>query len=618
MKRPVPVVLTGATVTFGTTVALAGVNASFDPGTVTALVGGDGAGKSTLLRVLAGRIHPTAERMEGLPSRPQDRAGVGYQPAGSGVWPNLTVAENVEFVVRVFGGASRRMRTSADDLIALAGLEPARDRVAGRLSGGMRQKLGVVMALVHDPGLVLLDEPTTGVDPISRTELWTLVAGAAAGGATVVMATTYLDEARRATRLLLLDAGRVLAQGTGDQVIAQSPGTVWQAPADQDAGRRALASPRAWRRATTVHLWTPDEHSPAPAGFTRAPRDLESASIAAILGAREERASHADAATTPPADDGALDPPSRSATTDPSTDVVHAHEITRTYGAVTALDDVSLGMRPGRILGLLGGNGAGKTTLIRILMGVETPTSGTATVLGGPPSMEARRRIGYVAQGLGLYPSLSAMENLEFVASIHGVPVTERARAFARGLGRAPVARLPLGVQRVLACVAAVVHDPDVLVLDEPTSGMDALSRARLWRDLRAWADRGTAVLVTTHDMREAAQCDQLVILTAGRVTGAGTPTSITEGRLSVHVRADRWQRAFELLRDAGLPVLLDGVDLRVPRDPGSTAQEVADALEPLGGRVALVDEPATLAETILLDARAAAAQTDPEPARER
>lgn len=592
------ITLTRASVRFGEVTALDDFTGSFPSGTVTALIGGDGAGKSTLLKALAGRV-PVSPPQSPAAS---DRREIGYQPADSGVWRNLSVEENVEFVRRVYGLRAPRHRDRAEELLRRAGLEHARDRVAGRLSGGMRQKLGFVLATIHEPGLVLLDEPTTGVDPVSRGELWTLIAGAAADGATVVFATTYLDEAERATRLFLLGGGKLLATGTPEDVVSRIPGTMWQAPADHAHPEPGRAR-HAWRRATTTYLWMPEQDSPAPAGFAPSAPDLENASIALLLAA-EDRDSPGPA--TPADAAGTTEPPQDIRTPGPiaaeTAHLVRATDVVRRYGSFTALHGVSLTVAPGEIVGLLGGNGAGKTTLMRILLGLETPSSGACTLFGDRPSLDTRRRIGYVAQGLGLYPSLSAIENLTFAASVHGVEISEPSMAFARDLGSAPVAALPLGTQRVLAYLAASQHRPELLILDEPTSGMDALTRARLWRDLRDTADQGAGLLVTTHYMQEAAQCDRLVILTAGEVTGAGTTDEITAGRTSLVIRSGTWQEAFGLLREAGLPVTLDGRTLRLPGVPRGAAEA---ALERIADEVRISESRSTLEETMMLAALA-------------
>lgn len=587
--RPVTIDLDRVSVRFGAQTALHSFSGAFQPGTVTALIGGDGAGKSTLLKLLAGRLSASDGTTTGLPV---ERENIGYLAGESGVWRNLSVAENIEFVSRAYHLDPKESR--AAELLTLAGLDHVTKRLAGRLSGGMRQKLGVILATMHRPGLVLLDEPTTGVDPISRAELWSLIAGAAADGATVVFATTYLDEAERANSLFLLGEGNLLASGTPDEVIAQTPGTIWEAPFTLAAARRELDSPTSWRRANTVYHWEASTHGPE--GFTPAPGDLENTSIALLLREGIGDDTTAGLPVTGSAPPQRIDAP-----------LVHAANISRTYGAFPALDGVSLHVEPGEIVGLLGGNGAGKTTLMRILLGLETPTAGEATLFGSPPTLDGRRRIGYVAQGLGLYPTLSAMENLDFAASVYGIPVSDEARAFAEGFGRSPVAALSLGTKRILAYLAASGHHPELLVLDEPTSGMDALTRARLWRNLRSSADNGTGVLVTTHYMQEAQQCDRLVMLSDGRVA------DITASHQSLTVTTDHWERAFRLLRGAGFAALLDG---RVLRLPGAHPSEVSVALAPLNGAFTVTEGQATLEETMMLATRRTASAESPSPPR--
>lgn len=585
------ITLRNASIRFGDVLALDDFTGSFEPGTITSLIGGDGAGKSTLLRALAGRVPMSAERSSPI----SDRSRIGYQPADSGVWRNLSVDENIEFVARVHRQRGPAARGRADELLRRAGLDHARTRPAGKLSGGMRQKLGFVLATFHQPDLVLLDEPTTGVDPDSRGELWSLIAGAAAEGATVVFSTTYLDEAERAAQLFLLARGRLLASGTPDEVVAGTPGRIWRATADV-AANQGLDQQHVWRRGIATYLWTPDQSAAVPEGFTPEAPDLENTSIALLLAAEDSSAGTTHIGKSPIATRRHDDSPP------PTTErIVQATDVTRTYGKVTALQGVSLSVMPGEIVGLLGGNGAGKTTLMRVILGLETPTAGTCTLFGDQPSLATRRRIGYVAQGLGLYPSLSAMENLGFATSVHGVEVGEQAREFARDLGTTPVARLPLGARRVLAYLAASQHHPELLILDEPTSGMDALTRARLWKELRATAERGVGILVTTHYMQEAAQCDRLVVLTAGSVTATGTVDEITAGCNSLVIDSGRWDEAFRLLRDAGLPVMLNGRRLRLP----GVSQEKADAaLAPLAGRVRISESESTLEETMMLASR--------------
>lgn len=581
---------------------------SFEPGTVTALIGGDGAGKSTLLKVLAGRIAYDHADGPGASTSPLavDRRHIGYQSADAGVWRNLSVDENIQFVARAHSISTQRCRDRAEALLTLAGLGEASSRLAGQLSGGMRQKLGVVLASFHQPGLLLLDEPTTGVDPLSRADLWTLIADAAAGGATVVLTTTYLDEAERATRLYLLDDGRLLATGSRDEVIDHAPGRIWQAPATKSTARAVLASPNAWRRGDTIHWWQASSDHAAPAGFRPSDPDLEDACIALHLAAEAT-----DTTPMPPRDGVAPRIHARATLVDTPTPVSHeatplanAVGIVRRYGPLTALAGVSLAVAPGEIVGLLGGNGAGKTTLIRILLGLETTTDGRAELFGQQPSRSSRRRLGYVSQGLGLYPSLSALANLEFAAQVHGSVVTDYARAIAAEAGSVPIAQVSLGVRRMVAYLAAVGHDPDLLVLDEPTSGMGSLARTRLWRELREHSDQGAGVLVTTHHMQEAAQCDRLVILSAGHVVAAGTAEQITGSHDCLVVSSDQWQQVFGLLREAGLPALLAGRTVRVP---GADRHAVVSALASAVPDATIETARPTLEEAMVLAARRSA-----------
>lgn len=378
---PAPLHLNNVSVKFDGAPALAGFTGTFTPGTVTALIGGDGAGKSTLLRMLAGRLYPDGGASEGLPVPPMN---VGYQPADSGVWRNLSVAENIEFAASAYGLDAKQAQDRAAQLLTLAGLNQITSRLAGHLSGGMRQKLGVVLATLHNPDLVLLDEPTTGVDPISRAELWSLIAGAAADGATVVFATTYLDEAERASKLFLLGNGKLLASGTPDEVIARTPGVTWEAPAALEPARHELGSARAWRRANTVYLWTPLPSGEQPEGFKTAIPDLENTSIALLL--------EQDQSEGIPVPSGDARPPKHQTATD--TPLVEAIDVTRVYAPFTAVSDISFEIRAGEVVGLLGGNGAGKTTLMRILLGLEAPSAGTSMLFGEKPSLKTRRRIG--------------------------------------------------------------------------------------------------------------------------------------------------------------------------------------------------------------------------------
>jgi ABC-type multidrug transport system ATPase subunit len=273
--------------------------------------------------------------------------------------------------------------------------------------------------------------------------------------------------------------------------------------------------------------------------------------------------------------------------------VLVARGLTRRFGEVTAVDDVSFDVRPGEVVGLLGANGAGKTTTLRMLLGLLAPTGGTASLLGGTPDRQTRRRLGYVPQGLGLYTELTVRQNVAFSAQAYAVPAVPLEGVLADASDRL-VRDLPLGLQRQLAFVAALQHDPEVLVLDEPTSGVEPLASARLWDRIRAEAERGAGVLVTTHSMEEARQCDRLLLMAQARLVGSGSERDLVAGTSAVAVVTDAWTEAFEALTRAGELVTLDGRSVRVvDRDPGV----VEEVLREAGVTARVTEVPATLEE---------------------
>ena len=388
-------------VSFGPTKALDDVSLTVLAGQVTAVVGGDGAGKTTLLRCLAGTLLPQS----GTVRRPA-KERIGYLPASSGIYPDLTVTENLDFRATGYRLPRAAARERAAGFLDQTGLMPAADRLAGQLSGGMRQKLGVIAALLPQPELLILDEPTTGVDPVSRSGLWQLIARAAAEGCAVVLATSYLDEAERCSAVLALEAGQVLAAGTAAEIVAAMPGTVLSVPAKPDGG----AGARAWCRAGQWRLWAPQ---PDQASQDQIKPDLQDAVTVAALARQAE----------PGLDDG-IAPPERPAVADPlaapaavadplaapaaaTAPLAEVTAVTKRFGDFAAVNDVDLQVRPGEIVGLLGANGAGKTTLIRMLLGLTSATEGEVSLFGQPPSRQTRRRLGYVPQGLGLYDDLT-------------------------------------------------------------------------------------------------------------------------------------------------------------------------------------------------------------------
>ena len=606
-------------VRFGPTVALADVSLTAAPAMVTAVVGGDGAGKTTLLRCLSGVLTPAA----GIVRRPGPES-IGYFPASTGTYPDLTVAENLAFRSTAYHLRGPQAAARAAELTELAGLTAARDRPAGRLSGGMRHKLGVIAAMLHQPDLLVLDEPSTGVDPVSRSGLWWLITRAAADGAAVVLATTYLDEAERAATVLVLDAGRTLAAGSPADIVAAMPGTVRELAAEPPGP----AARRAWRRNGRWRVWDPPSGPPAESASPRSDGtfyssgarkpgepgepgghrsgaepgeqvlrpDLQDAVTVAALARELSSPPSAAPPSATPRDGGGdrpAEPAARADRAAASGPLARCTDVTCRFGHFVAVDGVSLSVRPGEVVGLLGANGAGKTTLIRMLLGLQRASSGAVTLFGEPPSRRTRRRIGYVPQGLGLYDDLSAAENMAFAAAAYGVGPTAPPPDVAAA-GPVPAGLLPLGLQRRLAFAQALAHGPDLLILDEPTSGVDPLGRARLWDTIARAAAAGAGVLVSTHYLEEAGECDRLIVLAAGAVVAAGTVAEIVGTARVTVVQTDDWAAAFSRLAAAGIPAALAGTTLRV-RGPVAPIAAALRAGGPSSAR--LVQAPATLAE---------------------
>jgi ABC-2 type transport system ATP-binding protein len=568
----------GITVRFGATVALDDVSIAASPATVTAVVGGDGAGKTTLLRCLAGVLAPRS----GSVRRPA-QLGTGYFPASTGTYPDLTVAENLAFRAAAYGLRGTEVTARTAELIEVAGLAVARDRPAGALSGGMRRKLGVIAAMLHRPELLILDEPSTGVDPVSRAGLWWLITRAAADGAAIVLATTYLDEAQRAGAALVLDAGRRLAAGPPEEIVAAMPGTIRLLSGEPEGteGRRA------WRRNGGWRVWVPPPAGPASVSTARTPAvgpapgklvepDLQDAVTVAALARTADEPDSAEPGAAPVG--RALVAAGRTGTGP----LVQCTAVTCNFGHFTAVRAVSLEVRPGEVVGLLGANGAGKTTLIRMLLGLQRASAGQVALVGEPPSRRTRSRIGYVPQGLGLYDDLTAAENMAFATAAFGCKTAALPADVAR-LGRVPAGLLPLGAQRRLAFAQALAHEPDLLILDEPTSGVDPLGRARLWDTIARAAAGGAGVLVSTHYMEEAGECDRLVVMAAGEVVAAGTVAEIIGDTEVTVVQTDEWAAAFGRLSAAGLPATLAGRTLRVR----ALEADVAAALRPASAETA-------------------------------
>lgn len=496
---------------------LEGTCLTFAPASVSSIIGDGASAKDAILALLNRRRRPTQGKVSALPESTQ----IGYMPSDSGTWPNLSVAENLRFVAKIFGHYDG---ARAQQLLKAADLDRFTDRLARNLSGGMRKKLGVIMAALPEPQLLVLDEPTTGVDPDSRTAILALIKAEAARGATVVVATTYIDEAEDSSQIILTLGSRVMATGTAKQLIACAPQLDEQTVADLDEPwQRSAPLERAciaWQLCAQSGsdcqgFSTELGHTGASDSVPAQPTSPAPAQPAASTQAQPANPVSAQPASSTQAGSGK----SATAPSPKAQDLISVQELRKRFGDFEALKGVSFAVSPGEIVGLIGANGAGKSTSMRIILGLEAASSGQVSVLGQRPgSLQARKLLGYVPQFVGLAPSLSASENLIFNARQYQCQVPTQVGRWASSFGANPVANLPLSTRRMLACMNATMHAPQLLIMDEPTSGMDPLARLRLWQYLRQLASSGVGILISTHYSSEAAQCDRVVRMRAGQV----------------------------------------------------------------------------------------------------
>jgi ABC-2 type transport system ATP-binding protein len=527
----------------GGAVALDGVSLSVAPGMITGIVGPDAAGKTTLLRLLAGLLRASDGRVTVLGHDMATAAAlahrdIGYMPQRFGLYEDLSVAENLSLFADLHAMTPALRRERIGRLLQFTGLAPFGARLAGQLSGGMKQKLGLACALLARPKLLLLDEPSVGVDPASRRELWAIVAEMLAEGASegmgVVWATAYLDEAERCGRVLLLHEGKVLAAGPPADFLAPLQGRVWRLTVPAAARRRQARTIAGAPGVVDVAVQGDTLRLVLAAGAS--PPDAAALGGSAVV------------PVAPRFEDGFVDrlvgdarPPVALAVAAPrhgDGPAIEVRDLVRRFGAFTAVDHVSFEVARGEIFGLLGPNGAGKSTTFRMLCGLLAPSAGLARVAGQDmqrASAAARGRIGYMAQRFSLYGELSVRENLAFFARVYGLAPVARRRAIGEAFERFELTdvadtvagALPLGVKQRLALAAALMHGPEILFLDEPTSGVDPLTRRAFWERIGVLAEAGVTILVTSHFMDEAEYCDRLAIIEAGRLLVSGTPAEL-------------------------------------------------------------------------------------------
>ena len=548
-------------------VALDRVSLSVTRGQLTALVGPDGAGKTTLMRMMAGLLAPDEGSLHVLgrdvarnAQEVQDR--ISYMPQRFGLYEDLSVQENLDLYADLHGVPQAVRRERFARLMAMTDLARFTARPAGKLSGGMKQKLGLACTLVRSPELLLLDEPSVGVDPLSRRDLWEILLQLVRDEQlSVVVSTAYMDEAERCAHVHVMNAGQVLANGTPQALAQRAQGLAFVATPPGGMAARMLQA-RLLDAASAVvdavprggqvrFIRRPDVDEAALRPLLEnvevhpRPAELEDAFML-MLRQHAEATGGQSSSEEPPAagTDRTLqgrrnDEPTAPAPVEDHADpVIVVSDLVRRFGDFTAVASTSFEVRRGEIFGLLGPNGAGKTTTFRMLCGLLPATSGSLQVAGANLRVapaRARARIGYVAQKFSLYATLTVRENLAFYGAaygLHGRQLTERIEAMLQRFDLDPAAEsglLPAGYRQRLAMAAGLIHAPDILFLDEPTSGIDPLARRAFWRTITALSAQGVTIVITTHFMEEAEYCDRIAIQDAGRMLALGTPHEVRE-----------------------------------------------------------------------------------------
>ncbi len=449
---------------YGKVKALDGVSLTAERGEMLGLIGPDGSGKTSLFRILTTLLVPdegkaTVEGYDTVRDYKDIRRRVGYMPGSFSLYQDLTVEENLSFFATLFGTT---IAEGYDNIKTIySQIEPFKSRRAGALSGGMKQKLALSCALVHNPTVLFLDEPTTGVDPVSRKDLFDMLMPLKEQGITILVSTPYLQEIRRCDRVVYLSEGHVLGTGSPDEMLTKFADVF------------------------------------CPEGLPHEENEKKE-----------------------------------------SEEVIHVEHLVKAFGTFHAVDDISFNVKRGEIFGFLGANGAGKTTAMRMLTGLSIPTSGAGTVAGLDINTESeliKKRIGYMSQRFSLYKDLTVMENIRLFAGIYGIPnreVDAKADDMLRRIeftdhANTMVSSLPLGWKQKLAFSVSILHDPEVVFLDEPTGGVDPATRRQFWQLIYEAAERGITVFVTTHYMDEAEYCDRISLMVDGKIAALGTPEEL-------------------------------------------------------------------------------------------
>lgn len=539
MKHPIEIINLSKTFPGMGRPAIDSLTAHINPGMVTGLVGPDGAGKTTLIRLIAGLLLPTHGHIKVLGLDTVKDADhlhdvIGYMPQKFGLYEDLTVIENLNLYAKLHNMTGAEKEDTFERMLHFTSLKPFVDRLSGKLSGGMKQKLGLACSLLSRPKVLLLDEPSVGVDPVSRRELWKMVQELVHQGLCVLWSTAYLDEADKCHQVLLLNEGKLLFSGPPQKLTSRMKGKVFLL--DVPSGKHRKILPKILSRPGIIDGIIQGKkirivcgesfplHTCDPEWQPTEPR-FEDAFVDILGGGPKEESILAQ--QFPQKIKGQRHP-------------VDATRLTKKFGNFIAANKVSFSIRKGEIFGLLGPNGAGKSTIFKMLCGLLQPTSGKARVSGfdlkTAPSA-ARSRIGYMAQKFSLYSDLGVEENMKFFSGVYGlrgqlrqdmINLMTSIFEFTPYLD-ANAGTLPLGFKQRLALACAVMHEPDVLFLDEPTSGVDPITRREFWNHINGMAEKGVTIMVTTHFMDEAEYCDRIALIYGGLNIASGTPDELKD-----------------------------------------------------------------------------------------
>jgi ABC-2 type transport system ATP-binding protein len=530
--------------------ALDGLTLNIRAGELTALVGPDGAGKTTFQRLIAGLYEPSSGSLTVLgtdvtadPQSVQNR--ISYMPQRFGLYDDLSVQENLDLYADLHGVPSQVRQERFERLLSITDLARFTARPAGKLSGGMKQKLGLACTLVRSPDLLLLDEPSVGVDPLSRRDLWKIIEQLVQDEKlSVIISTAYMDEAERCAQIYVMNHGKILAEGKPDVLRQKASGRTWLAVPPQGTKSRILQAHLLEKRDAIadavpkgdavrfICLSPDDKATPHEVDATPREAELEDGFMLLLHQAQQHDA------TAPAGPVKAEMVSAQSSDHDSDKPVIVVKDLVRKFGDFTAVANTSFDVRRGEIFGLLGPNGAGKTTTFRMLCGLLPATSGQLEVAGmnlRTARAKARARIGYVSQKFALYGNLSVRDNLTFFGGAYGLSGEKLNRQIEASLKQFELSpdaisgELPGGFKQRLSMAVALLHEPEIVFLDEPTSGIDPLARRLFWYTIGELANKGITIIVTTHFMEEAEYCDRIAIQDAGKLLALGTPKEVRQ-----------------------------------------------------------------------------------------